>query len=88
MTTPEEPPSDSQSDIAESDDPVTLIASRSVSYTWVGPPPQILEQYERIVPGSAQDALCDWHESLANRRRIERDETNAHTGSNGPLHTG
>ena len=77
MTIPDEPPSDSPSDLVEADDPVTLIASQSVSYTWLGPPPQILDQYERIVPGSAQDALRDWHDSMAHRRRVERDETNA-----------
>ncbi len=77
MTTPDEPSADSPSVLAETDDSVTVIASQSVSYTWLGPPPQVLDQYERIVPGSAQDALRDWHESMAHRRRIESDETDA-----------
>ena len=77
MLTPDEPSSDPPSPVSETDDSLTIISSQSVSYSWQGPPPQILAQYERIVPGSADDTLREWRKAMTHQREIEKDKTRA-----------
>ncbi len=64
MLTPDKPSSDPPSSVSEIDDSLTILSSQSVSYSWQGPPPQILAQYERIVPGSADDTLREWRKAM------------------------
>ena len=54
-----------------SDDPMMGVASQSVSFRWHGPPPQMLTEYERIVPGAAEETLREWKNGLAHQRAEE-----------------
>ena len=77
MLTPDEPSPESPSTLSEDEDSVTIVASQSVSYSWQGPPPQVLEQYERIVPSAAEDTFREWLNSTAHQREIEKRESEA-----------
>ncbi len=63
-----EDPSSAESD---SDESLTIVARRSVAYQWDGPPPEILAEYEKVVPGSAQATFDEWRASLEHRRAQE-----------------
>ena len=77
MLTPDDPSSETPSTVSEDEDSVTIIASQSVSYSWHGPPPHLLEQYERIVPNAAEDTFREWLNSRAHQREIEKAESDA-----------
>ena len=77
MLTPDEPSPESPPSVSEDEDSVTIIASQSVSYSWQGPPPHVLEQYDRIVPSGADKTFREWLDSNAHQREIEKRESDA-----------
>ena len=77
MLTPEDRSPESPSLTSEDDDSVTIVASQSVSYSWQGPPPHILEQYERIVPTAVEATFHEWINSRDHQREIEKAEADA-----------
>ncbi|MCY4473816.1 MAG: DUF2335 domain-containing protein [Chloroflexi bacterium] len=77
MLKPDEPSPESPSPASEDEDSVTIIASQSVSYSWQGPPPQVLQQYERILPNAAEDTFREWLSSNAHQRELEKREADA-----------
>ena len=79
MLTPDDPSPESPSPVPDDEDSVTIIASQSVSYSWEGPPPQVLEHYERIVPSAAEDTFREWLTANAHQREIEKRESQAVT---------
>ena len=69
---PDDPSPDPSLADPSSDDSVVVVASQSVTYRWDGPPPQILEQYERIVPGAAEETFREWRIGLVHQRHEEK----------------
>lgn len=49
----------------------TIIAHQSVEYSGPLPPPQILAQYEQIVPGSARRMVDQWEAASVHERNLE-----------------
>jgi uncharacterized membrane protein len=68
-TTLEKPPVKSKEPKAQN--PPTSLAS-SITFSGPTPPPQVLEYYERLVPGSAKRFLDEPHLEAEHRRSLER----------------
>lgn len=58
----------------ETNEQLTL-RTQSLQYRGPVPPPEWMEHYERIVPGSAKQMMDDVHDQSAHRRQIEREES-------------
>ena len=54
-----------------------VLRAQAVSYRGPIPPPEWMEHYERIVPGSAKQMMDDAHAQSLHRRQIETKEVDA-----------
>lgn len=50
----------------------TVVAIQHTSWEGPFPPPQIIEEFERIVPGAAKQIIDEWQIEAAHRRVFER----------------
>lgn len=62
-----------QSPIATTNTNNRTIAKVEASFQGPLPPPQILDHYDQIVPGSAERIICLWEEQVRHRQRLEVD---------------
>lgn len=75
---PLEPDNIPEGEVVEDEATGNLVyRSQAVSYRGPVPPPEWMEHYERIVPGSAKQMMDDAHEQSAHRRQIETKEVDA-----------
>ncbi len=54
-----------------------ILRRQSISYSGRVPPPEWMEYYERIVPGSAKQMMDDAHEESRHRRQMTTKEVDA-----------
>lgn len=75
---PLEPRGASEGEIVEDEESDGLVFhAEAFGYQGAIPPPEWMEYYNRIVPGSAKQMIDDMHDQSAHRRDIERDEAQA-----------
>lgn len=72
---PNNEPNSLPSEDQESENAPTLYRSEEFVYRAPLPPPAWMDEYDRIVPGSAERMMNDVHEQSAHRRQIEREES-------------
>lgn len=58
-----------------------ILQARAFSYRGPVPPPEWMERYERIVPGSAKQMMDDAHAESLHRRQNETKEVDATIGN-------
>ncbi len=59
------------------------IVEKSSSFSGPIPPPMLLDEYEKIVPGAAKDIMSEFKEQSKHRRKLEKDTINSQIKQSG-----